>query len=67
MWIGTTDAGARVTLAVHRVIVHDKQHQDEFFRELSVTMPPLDDRHHREIENLVDTTWRERGDDASRI
>jgi hypothetical protein len=66
MWVGKTDAGARVTLAVHRVIVHDAQQHDEFFRELSICMHPLDDEHHREIENLVDTTWRERGDDAAR-
>lgn len=44
LWIGQTDTGIPVMLAVHRVIVREESRQDEFQAGLMATNPPADDR-----------------------
>jgi hypothetical protein len=44
LWIGQTEDGVRVTLAVHRVIVSDEERQEQFQRDLLECVPPAEDR-----------------------
>jgi hypothetical protein len=44
LWVGQTEHGVRVTVAVHRVIVSEADSQAEFQRDLHETAPPADDR-----------------------
>jgi len=44
IWTGQTESGIRVALAVHRVIVSERDRQAEFERDLVTCVPPAEDR-----------------------
>jgi hypothetical protein len=55
MWTGETDAGVRVILAVHRVILQNPDDEEEFARELTTYLPPLE--RYPELEALIIRTF----------
>jgi hypothetical protein len=54
MWTGETDAGVRIILAVHRVIV-DERDEGQFARDLTIYPPPLE--LDAELEALIARTF----------
>ena len=59
LWLGHTETGLAVTLAVHRVLVHERDDREEFARELTTCLPPLDRQ--TEIETLIEIAWQPEG------
>jgi hypothetical protein len=44
LWVGQTDEGIRVVMAVHRVIVREDSQQSAFEADLVACCPPAEDR-----------------------
>jgi hypothetical protein len=57
LWVGQTEQGVRVMMAVHRVIVREEDQQAEFVRDLHETVPPaLDEK--RPLAHALAIPWR---------
>jgi hypothetical protein len=55
LWLGHTDSGVPVTLAVYRVMVEDRDAREEFARELTTCLEPLE--RPTELEALIEVAW----------